>query len=112
MNYSTFIVKILKKPEKSYFDNNICMAEVPVKFYQFQNSNSYKVLNLTFWGNLANDIVEYYQVNDYIFIEGYISFHKNNKDLYSNKIDKEIEISVFKIYPYLLNISQLNKTDK
>ena len=52
MNYSTFIVKILKKPEKSYFDNNICMAEVPVKFYQFQNSNSYKVLNLTFFSLL------------------------------------------------------------
>lgn len=112
MNYCTFIVKILKKPEKSYFDNNIAIAEVPVKFYQSQNSNSYKVLNLTFWGNLANDIVQYYQINDYIIIEGYISFHKNNTDLFLNKKDKQIEISVFKIYPYLLNISQVNKSDK
>jgi len=109
MNYSTFIVKILKKPEKSYFEDDVCVSELPVKFYQFQNSSSDQYLILNFWGNLANDIVAYYQLNDYVIIEGYIHFKKINNETNLVVMDKEIEISVFKIYPYLLNINQLNK---
>jgi len=110
MNYCTFIVKILKKPEKSYFENDVCVSKLPVKFYQFKNlSDQYQCLNLSFWGNLANDIVEYYQVNDYVIIEGYIHLNKKNNKTNLNAIDKLIEISVFKIYPYLLNVNQLNK---
>ena len=106
MNYCTFIVKILNKPEKSYFKEDICLAEVPVKFYQFQNSNSQQQLTLTFWGSLANDVITYYQVNDYVIIEGYIYSKKINNEINLSVTNKEIEISVFKIYPYLLNISK------
>lgn len=109
MNYSTFIVKILKKPEKSYFKEDICVAEVPAKFYQFQNSNADQHLTLNFWGNLANDVITYYQLNDYIIIEGYIYSKRINNDINLSMNNKEIEISVFKIYPYLLNINKLNK---
>jgi len=109
MNYSTFIVKILKKPEKSYFENDLCVCEIPVKFYQFQHSSFDQSLTLTFWGNLSNDLVSYYQVNDYVIIEGYIYFKKVDGENTLNVKDKQIEICVFKIYPYLLNINQLNK---
>lgn len=109
MNYCTFIVKILKKPEKSYFEDAVWVSELPVKFYQFQNVNYDQSLILSFWGNLANDIVAYYQLNDYVIIEGYIHFKKMNNERNFNLIDKQIEISVFKIYPYLLNINELSK---
>jgi single-stranded DNA-binding protein len=109
MNYCTFIVKILKKPEKSYFENDVCVSELPVKFYQFQNSSFDHSLTLCFWGNLANDLVAYYQLNDYVIVEGYIYFRKINDETNFNSKDKQIEICVFKIYPYLLNIHQFNK---
>jgi single-stranded DNA-binding protein len=108
MNYCTFIVKILQKPEKSYFKDDIYLSEVSVKFYQFQNSTSDQTLTLNFWGNLATDIVTYYQLNDYIIIEGYICLKKLNNETNLSINDTEIEISVFKIYPYLLNINKLN----
>ena len=106
MNYCTFIVKILKKPEKSYFENDICVCEVPVQFYQLQNSTFETPLTLTFWGKLANDIVSYYQLNDYLIIEGYL-YLKKTEDI--NLKDKQIEICVFKIHRYMLSNNQLNK---
>ena len=109
MNYCSFIVKILKKPELSFFENNITLSEIPVQFFSVPNFNSEKILNLTFWGNLAKDIVQYYQINDYVIIEGYISYKTIDTNIEMTMNDKEIEISVFKIYPYLLNIKQENK---
>lgn len=109
MNYSTFIVKILRKPEQSYFQDNVVIAEVPVKLYQSQNSNSEIIFNLSFWGDLANDVVQYYQINDYIIVEGYISLRQINSDNFSVTSNKQIEMSVFKIYPFLLNTVQVNK---
>lgn len=103
MNYCTFLVKILKKPEKIYFENDICVSELPVKFYQFKNSSSDLSLNISFWGNLANDVIAYYQLNDYVIIEGYIYFRKKDDKTNLRLKDKQIEISVFKIYPYRLN---------
>lgn len=105
MNYCTFIVKILKKPEKIYFEDDLCVVELPAKFYQFKKSPFDKYLTLRFWGNLANDIVEYYEVNDYAIIEGYISLGKTKNEARLNRTNQQIEISVFKIYPYLLNIN-------
>ena len=100
MNYSSFIVKIIEKPEQSLLNNNIAFTQVLAKFYQFRN-NSHNVCKLLIWGNLSNDITKYYQVNDYLIIEGYISRRKSIiKDF---NIVNEIEISVFKIYPFALN---------
>lgn len=103
MNYCTFLVKILKKPEKIYFENDICVLELPVKFSQFKNSSCDVSLNISFWGNLANEVIEYYQLNDYVIIEGYISFRKRDNKTNLLLKDKQIEMSVFKIYPYRLN---------
>ena len=53
------------------------------------------------WGNLSDNMTKYYQVNDYVIIEGYISRRKSNLKNYN--IANEIEISVFKIYPFALD---------
>jgi hypothetical protein len=58
---------------------------------------------LIFWGNLARDVSSYYQINDYIMVEGYLSL--NNKHLL-NKVkqnSKQFEITVLKVYPFLLS---------
>ena len=100
MNYSSFIVKIIQKPKQSFFDNKIPFTEIVAKFYQFRN-NSYNVCKLSIWGNLSNDVLKYYQVNDYLIIEGYVSRRRSNLKDYN--VINEIEISVFKIYPFALN---------
>jgi len=103
MNYTSFIGKIIKKPQQSFFNNNTSVTEITIKFPQLRNSDLGNILHLSIWGNLASDYIEYYEVNDYIVIEGYISLRESlSNNLNSNK-DKRVEISVFKIYPFILN---------
>ena len=103
MNYTSFIGKIIKKPQQSFFNNNISVTEITIKFPQLRSSDSGNILYLSIWGNLASDYIKYYDVNDYIVVEGYISLRESvSNSLNSNK-DKQVEISVFKIYPFILN---------
>jgi len=37
MNYASFIVKIIEKPQQSFFENEISVAEVIVKLCQIRN---------------------------------------------------------------------------
>ena len=69
-NYIVSIVKILENPIQTIFNNTIPVTKFRVQFPQFRNT---RIVNLIFWGNLANDVVQYYRSNDYIMIEGYIS---------------------------------------
>ncbi len=97
MNYSTFIVKIIKKPVQSLFKNDISLTEFIVQFPQTRNKNCIDTFHVTVWGNLFSDILKYYQNNDYIFIEGYISLCKKDHNR------KQIRITAFKIYPFFLD---------
>jgi len=60
-----------------------------------------ETLRVLVWGNLAEDIIKYYQVNDYIIIEGYV------RNFSETGIKDQVEVSVKKVYPFLLN-SQKN----
>lgn len=100
INYIGSIVKILEKPIQKTFNNEISKTEVRVQFPQVRTS---RVIHLVFWGNLARDVANYYQVNDYIMIEGYLSFRdKINSKLMGRKL-KKTQITVLKIYPFHFN---------
>jgi single-stranded DNA-binding protein len=94
------IVKILETPKQMNFSSNIQVTKFRVQFPQVRQTS---LVHLTFWGNLAIDTANYYKVNDYILIEGYISV-RDRKQL-NNVISKskKVEITVLKIYPLLLN---------
>jgi len=94
------LVKILEAPKQKSINNNISMTRLRVQFPQVRKNC---IVHLTFWGNLAHDIVAYYTINDYILIEGYLSL--SSKQLPNGNIQKpkKIEITVLKIYPFLLN---------
>ena len=96
MNYIGGIAKILEMPKQIFLDNNIIITKVRVQLPQLRNT---QVVKLTFWGNLASDVNNFYKTNDYVIIEGYISY-KNELQL---QAPKQIEITVLKIYPFLLN---------
>ena len=112
MNYANFIVKILEKPKQRFFNSNISVTEILVKFSQIRKNNRGAIFKLSIWGNLAYEVAQYYQVNDYIVIEGYISLRENLSNQFTFVLDKHVEISVFKIYPFLLNNIEINNVDK
>lgn len=104
MNYASFIVKIVGQPKQTFPDNQTALTTILVKFSQNRNNEKSlgSIFQISIWGNLAYDVAQYYQINDYIVIEGYISIRENlfNKSFLTST--KQIEISVFKIYPFLL----------
>ena len=90
------IVKILEIPSRSFFINDILMTKFRCQLPQYQNTI---IVDLICWGKLANDILDFYKVNDYILIEGYLGLI-----VYQNF--KKIEITVLKIYPVRSNSNE------
>nr|YP_010283415.1 hypothetical protein MKU43_pgp091 [Bacillaria paxillifer]ULD16534.1 hypothetical protein [Bacillaria paxillifer] len=97
-NYISGIVKILENPKQKLVNKTIPVTEFRVQLPQFKNNT---IVNLVFWGNLGKDVTNYYKLNDYIIIEGYLSL-KNKKTL---NLSKRVTITVLKIYPFLLSSS-------
>jgi len=94
------IVKILETPRQKNFNTNIPITQFRVQFPQVRKTS---LVHLTFWGNLARDVANYYKVNDYILIEGYISLREKRM---SNRViskSKKVEITVLKAYPFILS---------
>ena len=99
-NYISGIIKILESPKQKILKNNIRVTTFRAQIPQFRNT---RIVTLTFWGNLARDVTTYYKINDYLIIEGYLSLRdkKNSQAMISKS--KKIEITVLKVYPFLLN---------
>ena len=94
-NYVSGIFKILENPEQRLVNETIPVTEFRAQLSQIRKNNIIKnhIINLAFWGNLGEDVISYYKLNDYVIIEGYLSIQ--------NK--KRFKITVFKIYPLLLS---------
>jgi single-stranded DNA-binding protein len=103
-NFIGGVVKVLEPPKQDVINNNIIVTRFRVQFPQVRNNS---VVHLKFWGNLARDVSNYYQTNDYILIEGYLSLVNSQSSNLTNRTPKKIEITVLKIYPFLLNYDRL-----
>jgi hypothetical protein len=100
-NYIGGIVKILEVPKQKFLNNTTPVTEFRVQLPQVRNTT---IVHLIFWGNLARDVTNYYKINDYILIEGYLSLRdKRSSKLIATKPSKQIEITVLKLYPFLLS---------
>ena len=54
-----------------------------------------RIITLVFWGNLAREVKNYYQINDYILIEGYLSIrNKKNINLITKNSKQVVTITV------------------
>ena len=99
-NYVGSIVKIVENPRQTVVKDKITTTEFRVQLPQVRST---RVVKLVFWGNLARDVASYYQVNDYIMIEGYLSLRtKLNTNLKKQNL-KKVQITVLKVYPFLLS---------
>ena len=99
MNYISGIVKILENPVQKVFNKTITVTKFRVQLPQVRNN---AIINLVFWGKLSQDVANYYQINDYIIIEAYFSFREKEKF----KNFKKVEITVLKVYPFLLSYNR------
>ena len=94
-NYVGSVVKILEKPIKTFNNDKILRTEFRVQLVQVRNI---QMASLIFWGNLAHDIINNYQVNDYIMIEGYLSLPTKTNDSLVKPQLKKAQITVLKVY--------------
>ena len=101
-NYFSGIVKVLENPGQTFFNDKVPVTTLRVQISQTRYN---RIISLVFWGNLAREVKTYYQINDYILIEGYTSIEKKHSELVNKKSGK-ITITVLKVYPFLLKSNQ------
>lgn len=108
MNYSTFIIRLLENPQQSSFENNIRVTEVLAEFStKYKKSNPSKnTIRVSAWGDLSDNLMQHFQKNDQLIIEGILSLRDNyyyNNSQQSNK--KIIEVTITNFYPYSFSLN-------
>ena len=99
-NYIVGIVKILEIPKEKIMNDDASIIKIRVQLSQIRNP---KIVTLIFWNNLAHDIMNYYKVNDYLIIEGFLSlWNKQTLELNVRNL-KKVEITVLRSYPFILS---------
>ena len=104
-NYIGAIVKILETPKQKIINNNNLVSTFRVQISQVRQT---RIIKLVFWGNLARDVINYYKINDYILIEGYLALTSQSDSELTKKPSKNIEVTVLKVYPFLLGSNSLS----
>ena len=94
-NYIGSVVKILEKPIQTAINDKIVRTQFRVQLVQVRNI---QIADLVFWGNLARDLVNTYQVNDYIMVEGYLSLPNKTNDKSVKRPLKKVQITVLKVF--------------
>ena len=104
MNYIGAIVKVLETPKKKFINSKTLVVTFKAQLPQTRKN---RIVKLVCWGNLAQSVTKHYNVNDYILIEGYVSFRENKNLSKKNKSFKKVIITALKVYPFFLNSKQL-----
>lgn len=100
LNYFNGVVRILKISNQKILKNKYKLIKYKV---QLPHTRGSRIIRLHFWGRLAENVKNNYQVNDYILVEGYVSLISFAKKKRSTKTSKKILLSAIKIYPFILN---------
>ena len=103
-NHMGAIVKILEPPKNKTIKNNISITKFRAQLPQIRQT---RVVDIVIWGNLANDVAKYYNTNDYILVEGYLSLRKLVSPKSNRKILKRARLTVIKTYPFILNSNRI-----
>jgi hypothetical protein len=104
MNYISCIIQILEIPIVESYNDNTVRVQFNVQLPQLRTRSELPIIiKSIIWGDLGYDIANYYQVNDYVLIEGYIS------TIINSKIKKEIPVlNITKLYPFLFTLKSNN----
>lgn len=107
INHIGAIVKILETPKPKFTNSNTLFIKFRVQLSQVRKI---RTVRLVIWGNLAHSVLNYYKINDYILIEGYVSFQSIMSSNGNKKPLKKVIVTALKVYPFLLRYrSSINK---
>ena len=96
MNYIACIIQILEIPKIIVYDNSLPMVTFRTQLPCIKNKLDATVIaESNIWGSLIHDFLDYYRVNDYMLIEGYISIIRNKS---SNLLTIKLNINKFNLY--------------
>ena len=105
MNYVSCIIQILEIPTIELYENEIDIIKLRVQLpYVRKKRQSPIIVYSIIWGDSVYDIINYYRINDYALVEGYISISSNNQ----NK-QQIITINIIKFYPFLFTLESSNQ---
>jgi len=102
ITYIEGIVKILETPKQKSLNSDITFVKFRAQLTSFRKN---QIVTIMFWGNLAQDIISYYKINQYLLIEGYPSFRNSTK---LKQTSKRVEITGLRVYPFYLKTDNLN----
>jgi hypothetical protein len=102
-NYFGGVIKILEPPKQKFLKNNHILVTFRAQLPQIRKN---RIVRIFVWGRLAKDVLNYYKVNDYILIEGYVSLKAKSSKFSTRIISRKVEISVFKVYPFILSYNR------
>ena len=101
MNYCNFIIKIVEKPKQTIINNDTVINRFRAEYIKNDSEKTNTIINVVLWGNSLDNTSSYFFVGDFIIIEGYISICNKVINRNGTFNTKEIEISVFKAYPFV-----------
>lgn len=96
MNYISLIGHIIETPIYYYFNNKqLLLIKMRVKINNYRYNRFNSIFSVLVWSKIQNKVQNDYCLNDYIVIEGYLNFCKNNfRD--SLKLNTNFEVSAFR----------------
>lgn len=95
MNDGIFVIKVLKEPTNLVYKEYEAI-EIKVQFPVLRQKDSRSELTLLIWGDYRKDFLRYYKVQDYLIVEGTVTFKG-----YKNA-ENEAKVIVKKVYPFFL----------
>ena len=101
MNSCSFIVKIVSKPTKHLIGDNIPVVKTFVQIAKIRKKKSFNQIQISLWGKVGKDFSKFYKVGDYILIKGILSFNKIKS---GNRLRKKPNLTVLKLYPFILAV--------
>ena len=109
INYFSGIVKILEIPRQRFLKNKITRIRFRAELPQKRGN---RIISVVLWGKLGDNFQTFYNKNDYILIEGFISFRsrkeqikdrQNQKAKGSLQNSRPITLTGKRVYPLLLD---------
>ena len=107
INYIAGIIKILELPTEELLETNILVSKLRG---QLALRRPTQIIELVFWGSLAEDITAYCKIGDHILVEGYISLQDKEIVSYNAFPPKKLQLTVSKAYPLYANTNASETT--
>lgn len=100
-NYFSSMVQLLEDPSEIFLNDNIIGASFYAELPQTRGST---LIQVEIWGKGALDVLDFYQTDDYVLVEGYLSLLNIEDSDSVTRNFNQVTLSVLKIHPVLFEL--------